>query len=88
MLMADGFWQTYRNTADPELTRSAGAIGGHVLGALMLARIDGKSPAEYLIPDTARQDQVRRAAKAILTAKDPSLDQALDIVSGHFDDPD
>jgi hypothetical protein len=88
MLMADGFWQTYRNTADPELTRSAGAIGGHVLGALMLARIDGKSPAEYFLPDAALQDQVRRAAKDILTAKNPSLDQALDIVSSHFDDPD
>jgi len=88
MLMADSFWQTYCNTADPDLTHAASAVSGHVLGALMLARVDGKSPAEYLLPDTALQDQVRRAARDILSDKDGSLDQALDTISGHFDEPD
>jgi hypothetical protein len=87
MLMADGFWQTYRNTADPELTRAASAVGGHMLGALMLARIDGKSPVEYLVPEPEIQEQVRRAAKDILAGRDGSLDQALDTLSGHFEEP-
>jgi Ser/Thr protein kinase RdoA (MazF antagonist) len=88
MLMADNFWQTYRHTADPELVHAVDAIGGHLLGALLLARIDGKSPAEYLIPHPAIQEQVRAAAKDILSQKDPTLEHALDTASPHFDNPD
>ncbi len=85
MLMADAFWETYRTTADPDLTRAASALGGHLLGALMLARIDGKSPAEYLVGDAPVQDQVRRAAKDILDrGRDTSLDQAMDKLAMHF----
>lgn len=44
-----------------------------LLPALMLARVDGKSPADYL--DTAhRQDFVRREAKALLLHAPRSLD--------------
>ena len=88
MMMADNFWQTYRNTAASELVQSTNAIGGHLLGALMLARVDGKSPAEYLLPHPEICSQVRKAALAILFEKDPTLDHALDTASPHFDDPD
>jgi aminoglycoside phosphotransferase (APT) family kinase protein len=43
-----------------------------LLPALMLARIDGKSPVEYLVDDTAR-DAVRRFARALLTEGDGSI---------------
>ena len=87
MLMADNFWQTYRHTADPDLVRAVDAIGGHLLGALLLARIDGKSPAEYLTPLPAIQEQVRQAANDILSQSDPSLEHALDTASPHFTAP-
>ncbi|MGN6369734.1 MAG: phosphotransferase [Phycisphaerae bacterium] len=87
MLMMDAFWETYRTTADPELTRAASALGGHLLGALMLARIDGKSPVEYLVGNRPVQEQVRRAAKDILAGRDASLDEALDKLSAHLEAP-
>jgi 5-methylthioribose kinase len=86
MLMADNFWQTYRHTADPDLVRTIDGLGGQVLGALLLARIDGKSPAEYLLGDEPVRAQVRQAALAILGEKDFSLDRALDVASTHFDE--
>jgi aminoglycoside phosphotransferase (APT) family kinase protein len=43
-----------------------------LLPALMLARIDGKSPVEYLPTDPAR-DEVRRFARALLAAPVPQL---------------
>ncbi len=87
MMMVDAFWETYRTTADPELTRAASALGGHLLGALMLARIDGKSPAEYLVGNLPVQEKVRRAARDILAGRDASLDLAIDNLSAHFDEP-
>ena len=87
MVMADAFWQTYRHTAVKELVHAASAIGGQTLGALLLARIDGKSPAEYLT-DQAVKDRIRTAAKDLLNSPDPSLDTALDLVSLHFEEPD
>jgi hypothetical protein len=88
MMMADNFWQTYRHTADPDIVRDVDAIGGHLLGALLLARIDGKSPAEYLAPHPAIQEQVRKAAKDILAQSDATLEHAMDTASPHFDAPD
>jgi hypothetical protein len=61
-----GLMETFLNTY-------AGALGARaapfadvapVLGGLMLARVDGKSPVEYLTP--AEQDRVRRWALAVL----------------------
>ncbi|MCL2647030.1 MAG: phosphotransferase [Phycisphaerales bacterium] len=88
MMMADDFWQTYRNTAAPELVRATDDIGGHLLGALMLARVDGKSPAEYLLPHPEICNQVRKAAIDILSQKDATLDHAMDTASVHFDEPE
>lgn len=49
------------------------------LGGLMLARIDGKSPAEY-IRDDGTKSRVRRTAKRLLAEQPKSLDEALKIV--------
>ncbi len=49
------------------------------LGALMLARIDGKSPVEY-IQDETTKDRVRSVAKQILLEKPKTFDEALAVV--------
>jgi aminoglycoside phosphotransferase (APT) family kinase protein len=50
------------------LSRRAAAL----IGALLLARVDGKSPAGYL--DAAQDEVVRRRAKALLAHDDLDLD--------------
>lgn len=61
-------------------------VGAHVadnlfkhLGALMLARIDGKSPAEYLVGHP-QQESVRLCAKHLLVSDSLSWDEALGLV--------
>ena len=49
------------------------------LGGLMLARIDGKSPAEY-IREEATRSRVRRTAKSLLSEPPGSFEEALEIV--------
>jgi 5-methylthioribose kinase len=49
------------------------------LGALMLARIDGKSPVEY-IRDEATKDRVRRVAMCILLETPGSIEEVWSIV--------
>jgi hypothetical protein len=46
------------------------------LGALMLARIDGKSPVEYIQDDNTK-DRVRRVAKRILLERPERLEEAI-----------
>jgi 5-methylthioribose kinase len=41
----------------------------HLLPALMLARIDGKSPVEYLVDKGAEQEFVRRSARSMLSSR-------------------
>jgi 5-methylthioribose kinase len=77
------FWKTLFAALGPE-----GAVGFEVmtlrhLGALMLARIDGKSPAEY-IQDEATKARVRRAATRILVEGPRSLEEAMEIVRASF----
>jgi len=57
---------------DPALDARAAAL----LAALLLARIDGKSPVEYLTAD-ADKDFVRRMAKAMLLRKPLCLDEVV-----------
>jgi len=53
------------------------------LGALMLARIDGKSPVEYLTDGEVKK-RVRHAAKQILNQRPTTLSDAVEIVEPHF----
>lgn len=84
MFAADGFWQTYQQHAHLSLKQAVADCGGKLLGCLMLARIDGKSPVEY-ITDAALKDKVRRCATHLLTLSDDSLDTALDETGGFLD---
>ncbi len=69
------------------LTAGLGSAGGsdfermtvRHLGALMLARIDGKSPVEY-INDERTKEQVRRVAKRILLDRPERLEEAFALV--------
>ncbi len=62
MIAIDAFWQTYLHTADQGLAALVERSAGHMLGALLLARIDGKSPVEY-ITDEAAKERVRSTAR-------------------------
>ncbi len=46
---AAAFWTAYRATASHEVRPADAYVFGHV-GCLMIARVDGKSPVEYLSP--------------------------------------
>lgn len=61
---AAGLWAAYRQGIDWENPEALDRRVARLLPALMLARVDGKSPLEYLTPQTA--DQVRRRACALL----------------------
>jgi Ser/Thr protein kinase RdoA (MazF antagonist) len=66
--MIDTFWRVYQAARpapelEPRVTR--------LLLMLLLARVDGKSPVEYL--DLARQDLVREFVRAKLSGEIPSL---------------
>ena len=54
------------------------------LGGLMLARIDGKSPVEY-IQDDATKEQVRKTATTILAERPRTLEEATGIVRASID---
>lgn len=53
------------------------------LGGLMLARIDGKSPVEY-IRDEETKERIRRVAKRVLFEKPQHLEEALGLVLGEL----
>jgi Ser/Thr protein kinase RdoA (MazF antagonist) len=68
--MAHTFWRAYRECLPPECHWIEAATLNH-LGCLLLARIDGKSPAEY-ITDTALRDRVRAFARDLIV-RPPTL---------------
>lgn len=66
--MIEKFWRTYQTARPaPELEPRVNRL----LLMLLLARVDGKSPVEYLNP--ARQDLVREFVRAKLPGEIPSL---------------
>lgn len=78
---ARAFWAAYGDAArwpDPETLERE--VVGH-LGCLLLARVDGKSPAEY-IRDEATKETVRRLAADLLDGRLRSLAEALAAVEG------
>lgn len=60
-------WRTYRSDLDWENPEELERRTAKLLAGLMLARIDGKSPVEYL-QDSAQQEQVRAFARHALLA--------------------
>ena len=78
---AHGFWSAYvprltRGGANDPVRTEANTV--RELGCLLLARIDGKSPVEYLT-DEERRDQVRALATTVLAGSETSLGPVLDL---------
>ena len=80
MALVHVFHKTLLTALGPEAARGFEAMTLRHLGGLMLARIDGKSPVEY-IQDDATKERVRRAAIRILGDKPRGLGEVVDIVS-------
>jgi 5-methylthioribose kinase len=72
------FWKALTTFA-PAAGRNFERMTTRHVGALMLARIDGKSPVEY-IQDEATKERVRRLAKRILLERPERLEEALGLV--------
>ncbi len=78
----EALWELWKSlTAEAPDTASRGfeALTIRHLGALMLARIDGKSPVEY-IRDEESKERGRGVAKRILREQPQRLDEAFRIV--------
>jgi aminoglycoside phosphotransferase (APT) family kinase protein len=73
---AHRFWDAYRESAGDARGGEQAVVAE--LGCLLLARIDGKSPIEYLTEET-ELDAVRRFARALLAADhEQQVDAVLD----------
>jgi len=62
--LSERFWETYRAGLPAECAWIERATLSH-LGCLLLARIDGKSPAEY-ITDAGMRERIRRFARQLI----------------------
>ena len=67
----DSFAETYLRNVDWEPAEQMNTRTAHLLPGLLLARIDGKSPVEYL--DPAGQSLVRDAARKLLVRGERTL---------------
>lgn len=75
------FWQAALTGFGKEDRDTFESMTPRHLGALMLARIDGKSPVEY-IQDDATKERVRRVAKRILLDRPATLEEVAGLVLG------
>jgi aminoglycoside phosphotransferase (APT) family kinase protein len=73
------FWNTLHAALGPGSAAGFEAMTLRHLGGLMLARIDGKSPVEY-IQDETTKERVRKAATRILWEGPRTLFEAVEIV--------
>ncbi|HLY62788.1 MAG TPA: aminoglycoside phosphotransferase family protein [Terriglobia bacterium] len=76
------FWKALRVGMGPEPSRNFEYMTIRHVGALMLARIDGKSPVEY-IQDHKTKQRVRGAAKYILNEPPSRIGDLLEIISNN-----
>lgn len=74
------FWQALVDGLRNARTVDFEAMTVRHLGGLMLARMDGKSPVEY-IGDEGVKSRVRRTAKRLLTERPERFDAALEMVA-------
>lgn len=77
--LAGHFWAAYERTLDLMPAALLLPTTLKQLGCLMLARVDGKSPVEYLT-DEGRRAVVRRAARALILGEATTLAAAMDVV--------
>jgi aminoglycoside phosphotransferase (APT) family kinase protein len=76
---AAGFWESYTNGVAGELLPETRYVLGHV-GGLMLARVEGKSPAEYL--SAAERETAWALGTRLLLDPPDSLAAMLGLVGG------
>jgi 5-methylthioribose kinase len=65
LALVQTFWEAYQEAASPPDTRALERDLVGLLGCIIAARVDGKSPVEYLTTDDLR-DQVRSLSRTIL----------------------
>lgn len=78
------FWKALTTETPDTASRGFEALTLRHLGAQMLARIDGKSPVEY-IRDEETKERVRRVAKQILRDQPQSLARVVQMVRQSVD---
>jgi 5-methylthioribose kinase len=77
------FWNALFAALDPQAAAGFEIMTLRHLGGLMLARVDGKSPAEY-IQDETTKSKVRRTASRILVEGPRTLEDAVDLVKAEI----
>ena len=77
------FWKSYAGERAAAVAKELEEMTIRHLGGLMLARIDGKSPAEYIRDEPARQ-RVRRVAKTILQEEPKTLEEIIRLVQAEL----
>jgi aminoglycoside phosphotransferase (APT) family kinase protein len=75
------FWTALVAAMDPGVAMGFEAMTLWHLGGLMLARIDGKSPVEYIKGESTK-DQVRKVARQLLVERPQRLDEVIGLVQG------
>ena len=73
----DRFAETYLRSVNWELRDELEPRAAQLLPALMLGRVDGKSPVEY-ITEEADKERVRKVARFLLTDRAEKLDAVRD----------
>lgn len=79
---AKAFWQTYAAKVDWEPLVECETRTATLLPALMLARVDGKSPVEYLTAPT--QELVRDIAIPLIKAAEPEINSVITAVANRI----
>ncbi len=80
------FWQALMSGLKNARTEDFEGMTVRHLGGLMLARVDGKSPVEY-IRDEAIKSRVRRTAKHLLAIRPRQFEEAVTIVEQAVAEP-
>jgi 5-methylthioribose kinase len=83
-LVARTFFDAVRTTVPSQAASFFEKAALRHLGCLMLARIDGKSPVEYL-PEESIQNQVRAIAKDLILRCPETLEECFERTFGQYD---
>jgi len=75
------FWRAYQDRV--RLTPASRANAGYHLAAIMLARMDGKSPLEYF-NDERRKAVVRRLTRTALSVSGTTVDHMIDAIESEL----
>lgn len=80
VIAADGFWNSYQKVAGAAFRDIVSDFGRLLLPTLLLARVHGKSPVEYL--DQSSRARVADVALRLLKKPMVTLDETIDEVAG------